>query len=50
MTTLTAAVRRHPLVAFFALAYPLSWWPSLVGKGLNPFGPLIAAAVTSALL
>jgi membrane protease YdiL (CAAX protease family) len=44
-----AIVRRRPLLAFFVLAYAASWWPSLAGGGLNPFGPLMAAAAVSAL-
>lgn len=44
-----AAVRRHPLAAFFGLAYALSWWPSLFAGGLNPFGPVLAAAAVSVL-
>ncbi len=43
-------IRRHPLIAFFALAYALSWWPWLwtrVDPGapstILPPGPLLAA-------
>lgn len=44
-------VTRHPLVAFFALAYALSWWPAIfyfVDLSPSPvvgFGPFLAALV-----
>jgi membrane protease YdiL (CAAX protease family) len=49
------AVREQPLVAFFVLAYALSWWPSLVylatGSGLPILGcgPFLAAVTVLAL-
>lgn len=37
-------------LAFFLLAYALSWWPSLFSTGgLNPFGPVIAAVIVIAI-
>jgi membrane protease YdiL (CAAX protease family) len=35
---------RHPLVAFFALAFALSWWAVPAG-GFLPLGPLVAALI-----
>jgi len=49
-----SAVKRHPLVVFFVLAYALSWWPSvLYALALSPqpivgFGPFLAAIVVLA--
>ena len=49
-------VRAHPVVAFYALAFPLSWrayllaWVHPGGElGLDPYGPLVAAVVVTAL-
>jgi membrane protease YdiL (CAAX protease family) len=55
MSALTAFVKRHPLVAFFALAYALTWLtiplvavsPLLGLPGL--FGPAVAAIATTAV-
>ena len=50
-----SVVRRHPLIAFFLLAYAFSWWPwPLYALGLSPspivgFGPFFAAVVVLAL-
>jgi membrane protease YdiL (CAAX protease family) len=50
-----SAVRRHPLVVFFVLAYALSWWPwILYAFDLSPlpivgFGPFLAAIVVLAV-
>jgi uncharacterized protein len=50
-----SVVRRHPLIAFFVLAYAFSWWPwPLYAFGLSPspivgFGPFFAAVVVLAL-
>jgi uncharacterized protein len=49
-------VRAHPVASFYALAFPLSWRAYLVGLfhrsgelGLDPYGPLLAAVVVTAL-
>jgi membrane protease YdiL (CAAX protease family) len=46
------AIGRHPLVSFFALAFPLSWAivPFTGGEGINPTGPFLAALIVSAVL
>jgi CAAX protease family protein len=40
---------RHPLVAFFALAFAFSWWAVPAGEFL-PFGPLFAALTVLAVV
>jgi succinate dehydrogenase hydrophobic anchor subunit len=46
---LAPAVRRHPLVAFFTLAYAVAW--AFVPFGtFGAFGPLVAACVVTAVL
>ena len=49
-------VAAHPVAAFYALAFPLSWRAYLVALvhrsgelGLDPYGPLIAAVAVTAL-
>jgi len=49
-------VRAHPVVAFYALAFPLSWRAYAVALvrpggelGLDPYGPLVAAVAVTAL-
>lgn len=50
-------IRTHPVATFYALTFPLSWrgyivqWfhPSGEQVGLDPYGPLIAAVVVTAL-
>jgi uncharacterized protein len=57
-TALTAFARRHQLVAFFVLAYALSWWawiwyrhdPVSADAPILPFGPFLAALVMLALV
>lgn len=46
------AVERHPLVTFFALAFPLSWAivPFTGPDAINPTGPFLAALIVSAVL
>ena len=55
MTGVASAVRRHPLVVFFGLAYGLTWLgvvPYFLGVWsipTFPFGPLIAVLVVTAV-
>ena len=55
MLRLWSAIKRHPLITFFVLAYPLSWWPSilyafdLLPQPIVGFGPFLAALVVLAL-
>src|ERR687897_2082234 len=55
MSYLVSLIRRYPLVTFFVLAYPLSWWPSilyafdLLPQPIVGFGPFLAALVVLAL-
>jgi membrane protease YdiL (CAAX protease family) len=55
MSRLLSAVRRHPVVTFFALSYALSWWPwILYAFDLSPqpivgFGPFLAAVLMLAI-
>src|SRR4051812_12941282 len=49
------ALARHELVAFFILAFVLSWYPWLIAlaqgrsSGPNPVGPLIAALIVAGI-
>jgi membrane protease YdiL (CAAX protease family) len=44
MYPITSFIKRHALVLFFALAYVLSWSPSLFeAHSILPLGPLLAA-------
>jgi hypothetical protein len=50
-----ALVRKHPLIAFFVLAYLLTWWIYPVLK-ISPllgifglFGPALAAMIMAAI-
>ncbi len=50
MPQLIKVTRRHPLITFFALAYGLSWWPSLIDPhSILPLGPLAAAVMVLAV-
>ena len=46
---------RHALLAFFVSAFALSWWPlafdlgGLVGEGIFPYGPTLAAILITGL-
>lgn len=56
MTSLATAIRRHPLVTFFVLAFAIGWspWPFfaaglLDGTNFLPIAPLIAALIVAAV-
>ena len=55
MSRLSSVVKRHPIVTFFALAYALSWWPSilyaldLLPQPIVGFGPFLAAVLMLAI-
>jgi membrane protease YdiL (CAAX protease family) len=48
-------VKQRPLIAFFPLAFLLSWYPFILGKthlvhtsgGINPLGPAVAALIAA---
>jgi uncharacterized protein len=51
MSRVAALVKRHPLATFLVLVYPLSWWTLIFfADGLNPFGPMIAALIATAII
>ncbi|MCM4084519.1 CPBP family intramembrane glutamic endopeptidase [Paractinoplanes hotanensis] len=52
MTALAAAIRRHPLITFFVLAFVIGWspWPfGIEGTALLPCAPLVAAVIVGAV-
>ncbi|MBM2618350.1 CPBP family intramembrane metalloprotease [Actinoplanes sp. LDG1-06] len=52
MSTITAAIRRHPLVSFFTIAFVVGWspWPfGIEGTSLLPVAPLVAALIVAAV-
>jgi membrane protease YdiL (CAAX protease family) len=55
MSRLASVVQRHPLIAFFPLAYALSWWPwilyafDLLPQPIAGFGPFLAAVLVLAI-
>src|SRR5919112_4011695 len=55
MSYLVSVVRKHPLIAFFVLAFVLSWWPwilyslDLLPNPIVGFGPFLAAMVVLAV-
>src|SRR6266508_5780004 len=46
---MSAVIKRHPLVAFFVLAFVLTWAPTPFGVFMAA-GPLVAALVVTALV
>ena len=46
---MSAVIKRHPLIAFFALAFALTWAPTPVGVFMAA-GPLLAAVVITAVV
>jgi len=46
---MSAVIKRHPLVAFFALAFALTWAPAPLGIFMAA-GPLVAALVITAVV
>jgi len=56
LSTITAFVKRHPLVGFFILAYALTW-PLIPLVSVSPlfglpalFGPALAAIIVAAVV
>ncbi len=55
MSRLASVVKQHPLIAFFPLAYALSWWPwilyafDLLPQPIAGFGPFLAAVLVLAI-
>ncbi len=45
----SAVIKRHPLVAFFVLAFALTWAPTPLGSFMAG-GPLLAALVITAVV
>ena len=46
---MSGVIKRHPLIAFFALAFALTWAPTPVGVFMAA-GPLLAAVVITAVV
>jgi uncharacterized protein len=50
-----SAIKRHPLIAFFVLAYALTWWASILYAvypnpfPVFPYGPFLAAIIVTGL-
>jgi uncharacterized protein len=50
MNTITSAIKRHPLVTFFVLAYAISYgFYAVSGPFLFPFGSVIAAVIVASI-
>ena len=50
MSSLRAAIQKHPITAFAIATYVLSWWSvPFAGGGLIPHGPFLAAVILLAL-
>ena len=51
-----AFLKQHCLVAFFVIAFVLSWYPWIIAlargrtSGPNPLGPLVAGIIMSAIV
>lgn len=50
MNSMSAFIKRHPLITFFILAYALSWWLVPFGGDLLPLGPLFAVLIVVPLI
>jgi membrane protease YdiL (CAAX protease family) len=55
MSRLSSVVKRHPLIAFFLLAFALTWWATIVYVvypnpfPVFPYGPFLAAIIVLGL-
>jgi hypothetical protein len=56
MSNVKAFLKEHRLVAFFVIAYALSWYPWILAlmqertTGPNPLGPLVAGILVTAIV
>src|SRR2546428_10044948 len=55
MKSMTSVLKHHPLVAFFILAFGISWGNYLLSRAwpnfpfLFPYGPLLAAVIVASV-